>query len=132
MKSRIILLAVAAGLLFAATEHGWALPPLQHSVSGVIKSIDHDAHTITVTPDKGDKPLVFVWKNHTRFSQGRSRICLGALESGHTVRIFYRREMGQLVPREVSLRNGLPTRCATGKCCAGRGANDKDGTKELS
>lgn len=129
--SRTLLVVCGALLLVSATESR-ALPPRQHATSGVIKSIDHDTHTITLTPDKGGMPLVFVWKNHTRFSQGWRRICLGAIEAGHAVRISYRREMGQLVPREVSLRNGLPTRCATGKRCAGRGANDKDGTKELS
>jgi hypothetical protein len=109
MKSRLILLAVAAGLLFAATGRGWALPPLQHGVSGV---------TITLATAKGDQPLTFVWKERTRFSQGWSRICLGALEPGQSVRISYRREMGQLVPREVSLRSKTPIRCTSGGCCA--------------
>ncbi len=118
MKSRIILLVVAAGLLFAATEHGWALPPLQHGVSGVIKSINYDAHTITLAAAKSDEPLTFVWKDYTRFSQGWSRICLGALEPGQSVRISYRREVGQLVPREVSLRTKTATRCTSGGCCA--------------
>lgn len=117
MKSRLRLLTVAVGLLFAATEHGWALPPLQHSVSGVIKSINYDARTITLATPKGDQPLTFVWKDYTRFSQGWSRICLGALESGQSVRISYRREVGQLVPREVSLRTKAATRCTSGGCC---------------
>lgn len=118
MKSRLILLAVAAGLLFAATGRGWALPPLQHGVSGVIQAINYEARTITLATAKGDQPLTFVWKERTRFSQGWSRICLGALEPGQSVRISYRREMGQLVPREVSLRSKTPIRCTSGGCCA--------------
>jgi hypothetical protein len=118
MKPRLILLTVAAGLLFAATEHGWALPPRQHSMSGVINAINYDARTITLAAAKGDEPLTFVWKDYTRFSQGWSRICLGALEPGQSVRIFYRREVGQLVPREVSLRSKTTTRCTSGGCCA--------------
>ena len=120
MKPRLIILTVAVGLLFAATEYGWALPPLQHSVSGVIKTINHDVHTITLVAAKGDQPITFVWKDYTRFSQGWSRICLGALEPGQSVRIHYRRELGQLVPREVNLRSEYRTRCLTGQCCAGR------------
>ncbi|MBN9688656.1 MAG: hypothetical protein J0M24_00325 [Verrucomicrobia bacterium] len=118
MKPRLIPLTVAAGLLFAATDHGWALPPLQHSVSGVIKAINYDAHTIKLDTDKGDQPLTFVWKDYTRFSQGWSRICLGALEPGQSVRIWYRRQVGQLVPREVSLPTKTATRCTSGGCCA--------------
>lgn len=118
MKLRLIPLTVAAGLLFAATEQSWALPPLQHSVSGVIKTINYDAHTITLAAAKDDQPLTFVWKDYTRFSQGWSRICLGALEPGQSVRISYRREVGQLVPREVSLRTKTTTRCTSGGCCA--------------
>lgn len=120
MKPRLILLAVAAGLLFAATEPGWALPPMQHSVSGVIKTINYEAHTITLVATEGDQPLTFVWKDYTRFSQGWSRICLGALEPGQSVRISYRREVGQLVPREVGLRTKTTTCCASGGCCAKR------------
>ena len=59
-------MTVAAGLLLAATSNVWALPPRQHAVSGVIKAIDYDAHTITLAPAKGDNlalcgrtPLVF-------------------------------------------------------------------------
>ena len=119
MKPKLIPLTVAAGLLLAATPDSWALPPLQHSVGGVIEAIDFDAHTITLAPGKGDK-LVFVWKNSTRFSQGWSRICFGALEPGQPVKVHYRREVGQLVPREVSLRKETTTRCRTVGCCVKR------------
>jgi hypothetical protein len=119
MKSQPIRLTVAAGLLLAATSNLWALPPLQHAISGVIKAIDYDAHTITLAPPKGDD-LVFVWKESTRFSQGWSRICLGALKAGQSVRVHYRREIGQLVPRDLNLRTETPTRCTAGGCCAKR------------
>jgi hypothetical protein len=117
MKSKIIPFTVAAGLLLAATPKLWALPPYQHTASGVIKAIDYNTHTITLASPKGDQ-LVFVWKDSTRFSQGWRRICLGALEPGQPVKVHYRREVGQRVPREVSLRKETPTRCTTGACCA--------------
>jgi len=119
MKPNLISLAVAAGLLLAATPNLWALPPRQHTVSGVIKGIDYDARTITLAPPKGDS-VVFVWKDSTRFSQGWGRVCPGALGLGQSVNVHYRREIGQLVPREVNMRTGTPTRCMTGGCCAKR------------
>jgi hypothetical protein len=119
MKSQRMVLTVAACLLLAATSNLWALPPRQHAVSGVIKAIDDDAQTITLAPAKGEN-LVFSWKESTRFSQGWSRICFGALEAGQSVRVHYRREIGQLVPRDVNLDAETPTRCTTGGCCANR------------
>jgi hypothetical protein len=119
MKPNLIAIIVGVGLLLAATPNLWALPPLQHSVSGIIKTIDYDAHTITVASPKGDK-LVFVWKDSTRLAQGWSRICLGALEPGQSVNVHYRRELGQLVPRQVNVRSESPVRCTTGACCAKR------------
>jgi hypothetical protein len=119
MKSKIIPLMIAASSLLAAIPNVWALPPYQHTVSGVIKAIDYDANTITLSPPQGGK-LVFAWKESTRFSQGWSRICLGALEPGQPVKVHYRREIGQLVPRQVSVRSETPTRCTTGGCCGKR------------
>ena len=122
MKTTLNFLLLGGALLLITVTESRALPPRQHAVSGVITGIDYDARTITLAPSKGDKPLVFVWKNSTRFSQGWSRICLGALEPGHSVKVHYRREIGQLVPREISLRTKTSTRCTTGGCCT-NGAN---------
>jgi hypothetical protein len=119
MKAKIIPLTVATSLLLAATLNLWALPPYQHTVSGVIKAIDYNTRTITLSPPKGDQ-LVFVWEESTRFSQGWSRICLGALGPGQPVKVHYRREIGQLVPRQVNVRAETPTRCTTGGCCGKR------------
>lgn len=119
MKTTSTILLLGGALLLASASESRALSPRQHSVSGVITGIDYDAHTITLAA-KGDKPLVFVWKDTTRLSQGRSRICLGALERGQPVTVHYRREVGQRVSREVRLRQETPTRCAAGVCCAKR------------
>ena len=119
MKSKLIMRSIVFAALLAASPDGWALSPRQHSVSGVIAA-DYDARTITVAPTKGDKPLVLVWKGSTRFSQGWSRICIGTVEPGQPVKVYYRREVGQLIPREVILRTESPERCATGGCCAKR------------
>ena len=105
------------GVALLASSTTWALPPRQHSVRGVIEHIDHKAHTLTLAPANGSKPLVFVWKDSTRFNQRWNRICHGALEPGPSVRVSYRREIGQLVPREVKLQSDPATRCTTGECC---------------
>lgn len=118
MKTQLAHIAVVAGALLAATPEAGALPPRQHSVIGVIKAINYEAHTITLAPDEGNQPLNFVWKDSTRFAQGWSHICLGAFEPGQTVRIYYRREVGQLVPRSVNLRTETATCCTTGRCGA--------------
>ena len=122
MKLALMSILVGGALLLVSAPESRALSPRQHSVSGVIASIDYGGHTITLRREKGGKPFVFVfvWKDHTRFSQGGDRICLGALEPGQPVRISYRREPGQLVTRRVSLRSETPTRCAAGECCAKR------------
>lgn len=118
MKTSLLIQSVAVAAFVAATINGWALPPRQHSVSGVITDIDHEGHAITLAPSKGHQPLVFVWKDSTRFSRGWSRVCLGTFQPGQPVKIYYRREVGQLVPREVSLRTKTATRCTSGGCCA--------------
>lgn len=105
MKTQLALIAVVAG----------ALPPRQHLVVGVIQAINYEAHTITLAPAKGDQPLDFVWKDSTRFSRGWSRICAGALAAGQTVNIYYRGEVGQLVPRQVKLQSVASTCCSTGR-----------------
>jgi hypothetical protein len=118
MKIQLALIAVVAGAMLAATPKAGARPPRQHVVVGVIQAINFETHTITLAPAKDDQSLDFVWKDSTRFTQGWSRICLGAFEPGQTVKIYYRKEVGQLVPRSVSLRTGTATCCTTGRCGA--------------
>jgi hypothetical protein len=120
MKTTLNLLFLGGALFFVSAIESRALPPQKHIISGVIKAIDYDAHTITVAPSNDDKPLVFVWKDYTRFSQGWSRICVGAFEPGQNVKVYYRHEVGQLVPSEVNLPKQTATRCATERCCAKR------------
>lgn len=120
MKTTLKILFLGGTLLLASVIESRALPPQKHTVSGVIKAIDYNGHTITLAPSNDDKPLVFVWKDYTRFSQGWSRICLGAFEPGQNVKVYYRHEVGKLVPHEVNLPKQTTTRCATGACCAKR------------
>ena len=102
MKTRFILIAVAAALLLAATNTGWARPPRTHSLRGVVESIDCASQTIALKD--GTTPLTFVWNGSTRFSRkGGCAKC--SLDSGQTVRVSYSRELGQNVLREVSTKS---------------------------
>ena len=73
MNTTLNILLLGGSLLLASVTQSGALPPRQHSVSGVITDIDQDARTITLAPSNGDQPLVFDWKGSTRFSQGWPR-----------------------------------------------------------
>ena len=105
MKSRFILIPVAAGLLLATADRGWGRPPLTHSLSGVVQEIDCSSQTITLNSKHGTAPLTFVWNDSTRFSRkGGCAKC--SLDSGQFVRVSYRREPGRNVLREVSTKRG--------------------------
>jgi hypothetical protein len=103
MKPHFISITVAAGLLLAATSTGWALPPRQHSISGVVESIDCPSHTITLKSKDGSAPLTLVWNESTRFAH-KGGCARGGLEHGATVRVSYRREVGQNVLHEMSAK----------------------------
>jgi hypothetical protein len=104
MKSNFILILVGAGLLLAATNTSWARPPRTHSLRGVVESIDCASQTIALTSKDGATPLTFVWNDSTRFSRkGGCAKC--SLDAGQTVRVWYSRELGQNVLREVSTKS---------------------------
>ena len=106
MKPNFIPLTVAASWLLAATNSGWALPPFQHSVSGEVEAIDCASRTITLKLKAGAVPLTFVWNESTRFTRkGGCAKCI--LNSGQTIRVSYRREVGQNVLREVSAKGAF-------------------------
>ena len=119
MKPNFVTITFAAALL-AATPCGWAIPPRQHLVSGVIVGVDRAAHTLTVAAAKEAKPLVFIWNDFTDFRHRGRAVCEGTLERGQPITLRYRRESGRLVPREVKLRSDVTARCDSGGCCATR------------
>ena len=116
MKPRFLWIAVATSGLLVATLNTWSFPPVQHSATGVIASIDFAARTLTLASPQDAKPQVFIWNKGTRFTQRGSTICSGALVSGHPIKVSYRREVGEFVLRTVSLRSDAPARCRS-ECC---------------
>ena len=106
MKPHFIPLTVAVALLFAATPDIQAMPPRQHSVNGVIETIDCASRTITLKSKDGAAPLIFVWNDSTRFSRkGGCAQC--SFDSGQNVHGWYRREVGQNVLREMSTKGAV-------------------------
>lgn len=101
MKTNLLPSAVVAGLLFITTVSGWALPPRQHSVSGVIQSVDWASRRISLKSADGTPALVLAWNDRTRFTRD-SGCAQCSLAVGRTVSIYYRQEVGQNVLREVS------------------------------
>ena len=115
MKPHFLLLTVAVALLFAPTPDVQALPPRQHSVNGVIETIDCASRTLTLKTKDGAAPLTFVWNDSTRFSR-RGGCAKCSFDSGQTMHGWYRREVGRNVLREVSTK-GKPAACGAACCC---------------
>lgn len=100
MKSNLLNCSVMAGLLLLATASSWALPPRQHAVSGVIETLDWNSRRLTIKSADNAPGLVFVWNDRTRFTKhGGCLEC--SLAVGRTVSLYYRREAGQNVLREL-------------------------------
>jgi hypothetical protein len=114
-KSKLYLLAVTAAALSlsATTPDAQAMPPRQHSVSGVIETIDCASRTVTLKSKDGAAPLIFVWNDSTRFAK-KGGCAKSNLDSGQTVRGWYRREVGQNVLREVRTKGAS---AACGAAC---------------
>ena len=109
MKPNFIPITVAAGLILAARNSGWAMPPRQESASGVVEAINSTNRTLRLKPKDGGASLTFVWNDSTRFSyKGGCAKC--SFYPGQTVHMWYRREVGQNVLREMS------TKGASGGC----------------
>lgn len=116
MRRQLISIAIAAGTVLAAIPGVQAMPPRQHSVNGVIETIDCASRTITLKSKGGAAPLTFAWNDSTRFPRkGGCAKC--SFDSGQTVHGWYRREVGQNVLREVSTK-GAPA--AGGAACCRR------------
>jgi len=110
---KIAAIIVVTALLLVSASNTWAARTPQHSASGVIQSIDVTTETFTLAPTKGE-PLVFVWKDYSRLIQSGRRVCFGVLKSGQTIKISYRRDIGQLVPYWVYLPKDAEAHC---ECC---------------
>lgn len=116
MKPAYVSVTLAVSLLLALANRALALPPRQHSVTGVVETTDCASRTITLKPKAGGTALTFVWNESTRFTKtGGGPQC--GLGSGQAVRLSYRREPGRNLLRTVSTREaavGCGAKCQEG------------------
>jgi hypothetical protein len=96
------------GVLTASFE-SHALPPRQHAARGVIESIDHAKRIVVLIQPKTEQNRVFVWNETTRFRRGWHKASPDMLRPGDEVKLWYRREVGRFVVREVGLSNIAPS-----------------------
>ena len=78
-----------------------ARPPVQHPAQGVVQSIELTNHTLVLTEPKAATNRIFIWKDSTRFRVGGQRTSPNSLHAGQPIKVYYRRESGRLVLREV-------------------------------
>lgn len=101
-----------------ATFETQARPPVQHPAQGVIQSIDVTNRTLVLTEPKAATNRIFIWKNSTRFRVGGQKVSPDSLHAGQPIKLYYRRESGRLVLREVrwseSNRSNLQDRIKAG------------------
>ncbi|MBX3732872.1 MAG: hypothetical protein KF791_09785 [Verrucomicrobiae bacterium] len=109
MKSRLDLIALAVGALLTASPKARAFPPTAHLEIGVVTGINCATRSISIQPKPGAAAKSFIWNDSTRFSH-RGGCAHGGIEQGQTVRVYYRREYGQNVLREVSAKSA-PAEC---------------------
>ena len=109
MKTQLALIAVVAGALLAATPEAGALPPTAHLETGVVTTIDCASRSISIQPKPGAGAKTFVWNDSTRFSH-RGGCAQARIQQGQSVRVYYRREYGGNVLREVSAKS-VPSEC---------------------
>jgi hypothetical protein len=99
-KETIAVLLAIAGL-FVTSGDIMARPSRQHYAKGVILSVDQTNHSMTVQLHKETKPVVFFWKESTRFRYNDRKKTHVLLATGDKMYFYYRREMGRYMLREV-------------------------------
>ena len=84
-----------------------ALPPLQHSINGVVHAVDVAKHTLTLEAEKKDGPTEFdIVEGRTRLRHDGKPAALGDLTPGQVVHLYYKLEMGRQVATEVTWTTG--------------------------
>lgn len=88
--TRMMRWLMLSALCFATTTTSWARPPRAREACGVLKSIDRDARTLALVPEKGHRPLVVVWKTDTEFVKNQKFESADALKEGARACVYYR------------------------------------------
>lgn len=77
------------GALCLTAVNTWARPPRAREACGVLQNIDVAARTLTLVPEKGERPLVAVWKSETKFFKNRNFESANTLKEGVRACVYY-------------------------------------------
>ena len=110
MKTSLFRILLIAGALLMAVNVSWALPPMQRSFSGEITAVNHDERILSLRSNDG-RVLSFKWNRSTRFLSQGNRHCMCVLRVGSVAKVYYRREIGQLILRQANVRVANDARC---------------------
>lgn len=88
MVPRLPRSLVLVTLCLAACDT-WARPPRARELCGVLQNVDGEARTLTLTPEKGERPFVAVWKRDTKFLKNWNFESADALKRGVRACVFY-------------------------------------------
>jgi hypothetical protein len=91
LRHALLLITLTATLPLST----WALPPIPHAITGKIARIDQDSRELTIT--NNHERLLVHWKRTTRFTYA-------CLTTGIPVKVYYRKEAGRFVARDVITR----------------------------
>lgn len=115
--------------LLSSTSASYARPPRQHAERGIIQTVDHAANSFTIISGKDNANRTFIWNSGTRFRQKSpqpdaswisrlfslgEKTTVEALQPGHSVRFYYRKEFGRPVVHGVTVLAALDQGCG---CC---------------
>jgi hypothetical protein len=93
---------MVAALLAVAPDATHAIPPVPHRINGGIERIDGDRRELVIT-NASDR-VTLSWKNSARLEH----MCLSP---GDQIKIYYRKEGGSLVVRDVRSAVSRGCRC---------------------
>lgn len=76
--------------------------PGPQSDEGVILLMDYSGRNLTIQSAECGQRVTFFWTPATQFIRGGQRVLAESFEAGMEVRVFYRREAGRNMLREVT------------------------------
>lgn len=127
MKLQRTYRLVRAFLLIGVLSSGfetYAAAHSQHVKSGVVRTVDYNAKSFTIIPDKATNAWTLFWNKNTSFRQKSPKpganwisrlFSLGdkttsdSLQPGRRVSVYYRKEYGRDVSRWVTILMPAPT-----------------------
>lgn len=89
---RSIALASFLGLALIAIPSAEGRPPRSIQAEGILRTIDHETHTLVFQAEKDKKPFVLVWDKDSKFMKDGRLATPDSLNEGVTIHIYFRRD----------------------------------------